>query len=223
MLTPSGYTLHRLSGWLSLAGLALCFGSFIAVMFSVMMRHIGIRRDPLKPTETNSTATLVRSATPARQSLAAKLRSRLSTIRTRTKGFSHLWGTFLSLVLVASWALWGGMAIRDHGRIKGLEAQLAKYRADTVTEHHVAILGELGHDDFSYKSDEHPHGNTFRPCLVDMANGVETAKLLRTAIGYEAIVASWEERGTCESILRADLGFTFRDETTDFKYRRISR
>ena len=115
------------------------------------------------------------------------------------------------------------MAVRDHYRIKSLESQLDKYQAETVTEHHVEILGELDDGDFAYKSDEEPQGGVFRPCPSDIANHLDVPALLRSGIGYVAVYASWEERGTCKSILRADLRFAFRDETTDFKHRRVSR
>jgi hypothetical protein len=195
MLTPSGYTLHRLSGWLSLAGLALCFGSFIAVMSSVMMRHIGIRRDPLKPTETNSTATLVRYATPARRSLAAKLRSRLSTIRTRTKGESRYWpiafSAFCCLGLVYA------------------ATRIPKY---TVTEeHNVAVLGTIAPHLFRMHDDEQGDFR-YRDCYDFPSDTIIKP-------GWVAPRARWEERGECRSIRATGLGFWW--EYPDKSYREI--
>ena len=85
--------------------------------------------------------------------------------------------------------------------------------------HNVADYGQLPDGDFAMHSDE--QGDfTFRPCAMDVKNGVDVAGILAQGVGYIADRASWEERGTCKSILRADLGFHWRDQ--NFDYRRIS-
>jgi len=89
-----------------------------------------------------------------------------------------------------------------------------------VEEHNVTILARLGDGDFAYRSDEEPGGGEFRPCTTDVEAGVDVLNLLKGAVGYTAEHARWEERGTCKSIRRADLGFWFRDEATNFEYRR---
>jgi hypothetical protein len=94
-------------------------------------------------------------------------------------------------------------------------------RYSIVTENHVSILSQSEDGDFIYTSDEEPNGGAFRPCPEDAKNGVDTPKLLQQAVGYVADYAKWEERGTCKSILRKDLGFWFRDSRNNFTYRRI--
>ena len=95
-----------------------------------------------------------------------------------------------------------------------------RYRFPVVTEHNVHIIKQLSDGDFAYRSDEEPNGGEFRPCLADASSGVDVPDLLKGAVGYIAEHASWEERGTCKSIQRPDLGFWFRDEATNFEYRR---
>jgi hypothetical protein len=136
------------------------------------------------------------------------------------KGFSRVYGTFLSIILVGSWVLWAGTTIRDHQKIKSLETQLAKYDASTVVQHNFEDFGQLDDGDFAYRSDEEPRGSTWRPCPTDKHNGVDTAKILIEGTGFIAVEARWEDRGICRSILRADLGFDWRTSANNFKYAR---
>jgi len=91
-----------------------------------------------------------------------------------------------------------------------------------VTENHVAILGEAPNGDFHFASDEEPNGGSFRPCPDDVKSGIDTPELLKKGIGYIADYATWEERGTCKSIWRSDMGFWFKDKRNNFTYRRVS-
>lgn len=208
-LTVTSLTIGRTEHWLHY--LPLLAGSFVVLSLLA----------------TNGIKNLLRkSMSMTTLSKTTKLASRWWKIgerRDENKGFSRIWGTVLSLVLVASWALWGGMAIRDHYQIKALEAELAKYRSSTVVEHHVAIFGELYRGDWSYASDEEPNGGVFRICPSDLANGVDVSGMMKQAVGYVAYVAKWEERGTCKSILRSDLGFWWRNETNNFAYRKTGQ
>jgi hypothetical protein len=138
------------------------------------------------------------------------------------KGFSRFWAGLLSAVLVASWLGSGILAVHDNRRIRALEAELAMYRSNTVTEHNVTIVSRLDDGDFAYVSDEKPDGDTFRPCPVDLVNHVDVVGLLTQGIHYTADFAKWEERGVCRSILRADLGFWFTDKNVNFKHRGIN-
>jgi hypothetical protein len=137
---------------------------------------------------------------------------------TRPKGFARLWAVFFTFVLILSWSLWGVTALSNQRHINKLESELAQYRASTVMQHHVTILRETEDGDFAFISDEAPEGDSYRPCPEDKANGVDTPSILRQAIGYTADWAKWEERGTCKSILRADLKFNFRDLNNNFTY-----
>jgi hypothetical protein len=85
MTLPSGSTLHLVSGYLSLAGVVLCFGSITGVMFVVMMRLRKREIENSKRTAKRSTATLDKSETPEQQSLAAKLNLKFNTILTQIK------------------------------------------------------------------------------------------------------------------------------------------
>jgi hypothetical protein len=138
-------------------------------------------------------------------------------------GFANIWASFLLAVLVTSWAGWGWLAATDHREIMALRAELAKYRTETVVEHHVTILGKLEDGDFAFTSDEEPQGGAFRPCAADLANKLDVVGLLTESVHYTAEVAKWEERATCKSILRADLGFWFRDKNNNFTYARINQ
>lgn len=198
-LNLSGFTLHFL---LSIVEVLISLAVLSALGMSVWARS----KSRLNLIQQNLPLTPARSAIHVLRLAAAKLSSTLSTIRTRTRGEARYWPIVFAAFCCA------GMTYGAY--------RLPKY--NVVTEHNVAIIGELPHSDFAYRSDEHPGGNTFRPCQIDMDNGVQTVELLRTAIGYIAVRASWEDRGTCESILRADLGFTFRDQSTDFKFRRLA-
>lgn len=96
--------------------------------------------------------------------------------------------------------------------------------SNVVTEHNVVIYSQLSNGDWIMSSDEE-HDLVFRPCLEDIAMGVDVNGMLRQAVGpphYVAERASWQERGTCKSILRADLGFWFRDKANGFQYRRVN-
>jgi hypothetical protein len=136
------------------------------------------------------------------------------------RGFSYGWSILILAILVVSWGGWMWLAITDHREISDLRGELAKYRSDTVTEHHVLFSAQLDDGDFSFTSDEEPQGGAFRPCPADIANHLDVPGILAEAIGYNADVAIWEERGTCKSILRADLGVWFKDKNTNFKYAR---
>ena len=87
-----------------------------------------------------------------------------------------------------------------------------------VTEHNVAILRKLDNGDFAYVSREEPAGSTYRVCPEDARNGVRTEDMLSQAVGYIADYAIWEERGSCRSIVRSDLGFWWKDANTNFEY-----
>lgn len=130
--------------------------------------------------------------------------------------------TAFTTVLVLSWTIAGWIAVTDHRKIVRLESQLARYEASTVVEHNVAILARLDNGDFAYCSDEEPGCGAWRPCPSDAKNGVQTAALLQQGIGYIADIARWEERGTCKSILRADLGFDWKNRNNNFKYTRVN-
>src|SRR5271156_1181149 len=130
---------------------------------------------------------------------------------TPPKGSARIWAVVSVLIIVASWWGWAWLAVHDSRRISVLESELAKYRTQTVVEHNVVIVRRLDDGDFAFISDEEPKGGSFRPCAADAANGLDVDGLLTQAIGYMAASAAWEERGTCKSILRSDLGFWFRD------------
>lgn len=93
-------------------------------------------------------------------------------------------------------------------------------RANIVTEHNVAIYKQLDNGDWLMSSTE-DDSLVFRPCREDSDKGIDVNSLLQSGIGYIADYAKWEERGTCKSILRADLGFWFRDRNNNFTYKRI--
>ena len=137
-------------------------------------------------------------------------------------GFARIWSVVSLFIIVGSWYWWAWLAIADHRQIVDLKSELAKYRSETVVEHHVTILARLEDGDFSFRSDEEPSGSSFRPCLSDIVSGLDVNRLLTDGIGYVANHASWEERGVCKSILGADLGFSWRDKETDFKYRYVA-
>jgi hypothetical protein len=92
---------------------------------------------------------------------------------------------------------------------------------EVVTEHNVAILEQLNDGDFAYKSDEKPEGDIYRPCEIDRKHGIDVTGMLRQAIGYVADKATWQERGTCKSILRPEWQFWFRDANNSFTYVRV--
>jgi hypothetical protein len=100
--------------------------------------------------------------------------------------------------------------------------------SNVVTEHHVVIISRLPDGDFAYKSDEKPGGDTYRPCPVDKENHIDVDGILTQALGdgeygsYIADYATWQERGTCRSILRPDWGFYFRDARNNFTYERVT-
>lgn len=98
---------------------------------------------------------------------------------------------------------------------------VAAQRSNVVVEHNVAIYRQLSDGDWVMSSDEEP-SLVFRPCPDDKMGGVDVNGLLTQAIGYVADEARWEERGTCKSILRADLGFWFRDKHNNFTYRKVN-
>lgn len=89
-----------------------------------------------------------------------------------------------------------------------------------VTEHHVAIRARLDNGDFAYISDEKPAGDTYRPCSVDHENGIDVDGMLTQAVGYVADYATWQEQGSCRSILRPEWLFAFRDQANNFTYQR---
>lgn len=102
-------------------------------------------------------------------------------------------------------------------------------RVTKVTEHNIVVYRQLQNGDWAMSSDEE-RGLVFRPCPDDLAHGVDVDAILRQASiadnqgkGYIADYASWEERGTCKSILRVDLGFWFRTEKHNFEYRRTEQ
>lgn len=135
------------------------------------------------------------------------------------RGFSRLWGELLVFLLVGSWIGWISLAVLDGQKISRLETELSRYRTQTVTEHNVAVIRKLGDGDFAFQSDEEPQGGAYRPCHVDYENGLDVTGMLSQAVGYIADRAAWEERGVCKSILRADLGFWWRDKNNNFKFK----
>jgi hypothetical protein len=139
------------------------------------------------------------------------------------KGFAKIWAILSIFIIAASWAGWAWLAVSDHRQISELQAELAKYRTETVIEHHVAIIGRLEDGDFAFQSDEEPQGGAFRPCPTDIKNGLDVDGLLTQGIGHIADYAAWEERGVCKSILRADLGLWFRDKKNNFEYARVDQ
>lgn len=95
-------------------------------------------------------------------------------------------------------------------------------RPSVVIQHNVAIYRQLDNGDWVMRSDEDP-SLVWRTCPEDSQGGVDVNGLLQQAVGYVADYAKWEERGTCKSILRSDLGFWFRDEHNNFTYRKIEQ
>ena len=69
-------------------------------------------------------------------------------------------------------------------------------------------------------SDEQPE-LIFRPCLDDIASGIDVNGLFRKGIGYIADKATWQERGVCKSIVRPEWEFQFKNSHNNFTYRRI--
>lgn len=67
MLTMTGSTLHQASAYLLLAGVALCFGTFTAVISLVAMRLRRESKSPSKSTMTPSTTTKQESPSSKRQ------------------------------------------------------------------------------------------------------------------------------------------------------------
>jgi hypothetical protein len=96
------------------------------------------------------------------------------------------------------------------------------HRYNVVTEHNVAILSRLDNGDFAYRSDEKPNGDTYRPCSIDKENGIDVDGMLTQAVGYIAEHATWQEQGTCRSILRPEWQFWFRDAENKFTYRKVN-
>lgn len=94
-------------------------------------------------------------------------------------------------------------------------------RPNLVTEHNVVIYRQLSDGDWQMSSDEESD-LVFRPCPDDGAGGVDVNGLFASAVGYVADYAKWEERGTCKSILRSDLGFWFRDKHNHYEYRKAN-
>ena len=226
-LISDGHTILSMLHWVALLSrlLALLLGSWVALKIWSQLRN----STPSK-SETRDRPSLVSKVisiwhrTHTRETEQARATmQRLKELQKppddARKGYARLFGIFTT-ILVMSWTLSGVLAVRDHQKIRALEAQLAKYDASTVMEHHVEILAELDNGDFAYISDEKPKGDTWRVCSADMKNGVNTADILRQGIGYIADYAIWEERGTCKSILRADLGFWWKDADNKFKYAR---
>lgn len=140
--------------------------------------------------------------------LRRRLRSiaaRAGSLRWRSKGHSKyapIW-----------FALFCGIVL-SYGAVK-------LSRENIVTAHHVAVLRQLDNGDWAMRSDEDA-SLVFRPCSDDVTRGVDVNGLLTQGIGYIADYARWDERGTCKSILRSDLGFWFKDAATNYEYRRIN-
>jgi hypothetical protein len=223
--------------------LVLLLSSYVVISSAAKMQNVNMRQ-ALRSALTNSTLLLSngvrrlnlnmqswwKKLTATKIALDAKSTIRDSSSSASTDGSSsprqnippgkgrvRVAGVFIT-VLVVSWTLSGWLAVRDHHRIKALELQLAKYQAETVTETNVTILGILPDGDIAYKSDQEPEGGAWRPCLVDESGNFDTRAYLKTAIGWTADWAKWEERGSCKSIVRSDLKFSFRDLATNFKY-----
>lgn len=139
----------------------------------------------------------------------AKLRIRLgqSLFRMREKGkASSLTLSWLMSIAIVCW-----LCIYAYSS-----------RSTKVTQHNVAIHAQLENGDFVMSSDEE-ESLVFRPCQDDIQHGVDVNGLLTQGIGYVADYASWEERGTCKSILQDDLGFWFRTENNKFTYKRVQK
>jgi hypothetical protein len=146
----------------------------------------------------------LRSGDKGRTSLTTKSESRFWRKPQRRREGTASWGPVL---FVALWCAMMAYAV----------TRMPKY--DTVTEHNVRDLGRLENGDWAMSSDEQgPFA--FRPCTADKDGGVDVEGLLTQGVGWVADHAKWEERGTCKSILRADLGFWWRDK--NFKPRRIN-
>lgn len=117
-LNLNGLTLHS---WLSIAEVLVSLYALFVLVMSVWRRS----RLNLKNTALISPATLDRSETPARLRLAARLRSRLSTFRTRTRGVVRP----MAPVLLAALTLPSAMA----GFAAGYYARAAQIARSTET------------------------------------------------------------------------------------------
>jgi hypothetical protein len=173
---------------------------------------------PSTPSDANSTWTDEREADNISKQIEI-----VNKINNPHRGFARVWAVLSVLIIALSWAGWAWLAVKDHHKISVLENELSKYRTETVTEHNVTILGRLEDGDFAFRSDEEPGGGAFRPCPADIVNGLDVIGMLNEGIGYTAEHASWEERGVCKSILRADLGFWWRSRNTNFRYMEATR
>ena len=121
-----------------------------------------------------------------------------------TADYSPVW--FCGLMVVVMGALTYGLAHQHY---------------NVVTQHNVVIYRQLSNGDWMMSSDEDPD-LVFRPCVDDANGGVDVNGLLAQGVGYIAEHATWEERGTCKSILRSDLGFWFRDRANNFTYKKVN-
>jgi hypothetical protein len=145
-----------------------------------------------------------------------------TSTKATSRGYARTFGIGFLALFATSWIALASLGVQNHHKIISLEAQIAKYQAETVVEHHVAILARLDNGDFAYRSDEEPQGSAYRACYADKHNGVDTVAMLNQAVGYVADYAIWEERGLCKSILRSECGFWWKDANTHFKYVRIN-
>ena len=131
-------------------------------------------------------------------------------MRKRTKGAASYWATPYLFGLVC---------------VIAITAQAWRLRFNIVTEHNVVVYSQDSNGDWNYSSDEKPNGDTFRSCPEDKSLAkIDVNGILKQASEpppYIADYASWEERGTCRSIARSDLGFFFKDKHNNFTYRRL--
>lgn len=141
------------------------------------------------------------------QPFAGVLAWKRTRIRTKKdKGYVSYW----PLYFVAAWCV-------------GMGAGISKLpKPNVVTEHNVAIVGKTDDGDFAFISDEERGGGAFRVCPTDKQEGIDADAILSQGIGYIADFATWQERGTCKSIVRSDWGFWFLTKQNRFTYRRIN-
>lgn len=93
-------------------------------------------------------------------------------------------------------------------------------RANVVTEHNVAVYGQLDNGDWLMSSDEQP-SLIFRPCPEDISSGIDVNGMFRQAIGYVAHQATWQERGVCKSLQRPEWEFQWKNKD-HLNYRKVN-
>jgi hypothetical protein len=112
-----------------------------------------------------------------------------------------------------------GSAVFASFLMMGMFVGASRMKLNVVTQHHVVIHQQLADGDWYMSSDE-DKSLVFRPCQDDIKGGVDVDALFKKGIGWVAEYAIWEERGTCKSILRPELGFWFTAVENDLTPRR---